>query len=221
MGGRSVTLADLGRDDSVLDRVARGLQVVLAGLVGYGAVIGDTTLLVNGVLALAVTLVPPLLRWRYDHKVDPRLDVWIAVAALAHAVGFLGLYGIESGLLAWYDQMAHAISASFVAGVGYALIVAFDRRSAQVNFPAEFRFVFTFFGILAFGVVWEIVEFAVGGLTSMLAGKAVLVQYGIDDIVFDLVFNALAGALVALWGTGYFSDIIAIFSRRFRRTGSP
>lgn len=214
-----MTLVSTVSGDSTLDLLVRGLQGVLVGLIGYGVVVGNGSLVVNGLLALVLTFVPTVLEWRYDHEVDPRLDVWIAVAAVIHAAGFLGLYDVQSGLLSWYDQVAHAISASFVAGVGYALIVALDRSSAKIRFPDEFRFVFTLFFILAFGVAWEIFEFAVGGLTSALGDTSILIQYGKEDIVFDLVFNAIAGALVALWGTGYFEDFTAIFSHRLLGRG--
>lgn len=209
-----MTLADALVGDSVLELVARGMQLGLAALVGYGALVGNNGLLVNGVLALVVTFVPPVLEWRYDHEVDPRLDVWIAFAALVHGIGFLGLYDVQSGPLSWFDQVAHAISASFVAGVGYALIVALDRSSSRVRFPDEFRFVFTVLFVAAFGVGWEILEFAVSGLASAIGGRSVLIQYGKDDIVFDIVFNTIAGVLVGLWGTRYFSDLTAIFARR-------
>ena len=138
----------------------------------------------------------------------------IAVAALVHAAGFLGLYQVQSGVLSLYDQVAHAISASFVAGVAYALLVALDRRSTRIRFPDEFRWVLTLTFVLAFGVAWEILEFAVGGLAATVVGAEVLVQYGTDDIVYDLVFNTLAGALVVLWGTKYFADVATVLSRR-------
>lgn len=210
MGGSSLHL-----------RVARWFQLVLVGLIGYGAIAGHTGLLVNGVLALPVVFLPALLEWRYDHTVDPRLSVWITVAAVIHVAGFLGPYEVQSGLWSWYDQVAHAVSASFVAGVGYALIVALDRSSTRVSFPDEFRFVFTLCFILAFGVAWEIVEFAAGGLASMIGGQSALVQYGIDDTVFDLAFNTLAAVLVALRGTGYFRDITTIFSHRILGPRNP
>ncbi|WP_231188238.1 hypothetical protein [Haladaptatus sp. DYF46] len=209
------------KGDSIFTLITRGLQIVLVALIGYGVLRGTASLAVNGMLALTLTLVPTVLGWRFDYEVDPRLVIWITVAALFHVVGFIGLYNIQSGLLSWYDQVAHAISASFVAGAGYAVIVALDHSSARVHFPEEFRFIFTLCFILAFGVAWEIAEFTVGGLASMLGSKAVLTQYGTDDIVSDLVFNTIAAIFIAIWGTTYFRSITAIVSRRFFRTGKP
>ena len=190
--------------------LARGLQILLFGLIGYGAVLGNGGLLVNGILAVPIVFLPDLLEWRYDHHVDSRVSVWITVAAVVHTAGFLGPYSAQSGVWRWYDQAAHAISASFIAGVGYAVVVAIDRSSTRIDFPDEFRFVFTVCFILAVGVAWEIVEFAAGGLAAMLGNEAALVQYGLDDIVYDLLFNTLAAAAVALFGTHYFRDITTI-----------
>lgn len=206
------------RDRSAFTRLAQGLQLVLVGLIGYGAVIGNGGLVVNGLLALPFVFLPRILEWRYDHPVDPRVSVWITAAALFHAIGFLGFYSVQSGPLSWYDQFAHALTGSFVAGVSYALIVALDESSTRIQFPKEFRFVFTLCLILAFGVAWELLEFGAGGLASMMGSKSALVQYGIDDIVLDLTFNTLAAVVVALWGTQYFRDLTAIAVRRAPRT---
>jgi hypothetical protein len=72
--------------------------------------------------------------------------------------------------------------------------------------------------ILAFGVLWEIAEFAGGAVGKALTSQEVLVQYGIGDIVSDLVFNTIAAVVVAIWGTGYFEDVAAILTERVSGT---
>lgn len=208
-------------DQSRIHLAARGIQSVIVVVIAYSTVVGDYDLVVNGILALALTFVPLLIEYRYSHEVDERLTLWIAVAALLHTIGFLGPYSIQSGPLSYYDQLAHATSASLVAGIGYAFLEAIDSKSSRVRFPEEFRALFTLLFILAFGVTWEIVEFGAGTLSSSVLGQEILVQYGMDDIVFDLVFNTLGAAIVALWGTGYFDGIAALFSRRLPRIREP
>jgi len=188
------------------------VQAVLLGLVGYGAVTGTFGLAAMGLVGLGATLVPRALARRYDHEVDSRLAVWIGLAVLGHVVGFLGLYEIHSGPLRFYDQVAHVISASLVAGLGYAIIEAVDESSTHINFPEDFREVFTVVVILAVGVTWEIIEFSVGGATMALTGEEALVQYGLRDTIYDLTANTLAATALATWGTGYFDDVAAILS---------
>ena len=217
-----MTLIDRRDGASRLNLLARVLQLVLFGLIGTGVLVGNSALVVNGLLALPIVFFPSFLGWYYNHKVDPRLTIWITVAAVVHVAGFFGLYSIQSGPLSWYDQVAHALSASFVAGIGHGVIVALDRNSNHVKFPEGFRFVFTVIFILAFGVAWEIVEFSVSGLTAVLGvGDSALVQYGKDDIVFDLVFNTIAATIVAIWGTRYFDDITSIISGRIIGPRNP
>ncbi|WP_415382222.1 hypothetical protein [Halosimplex sp. TS25] len=191
----------------------RVLQLAIVVMTVYGVVVGRVGVAVNGVLSLGVTLVPALLAWRFDHRVDPRLALWIAVAAAIHVGGFLGPYDQQTGVLSFYDQVAHAVSGAFVAGVGYAVVEAVDESSDRAQFPEEFRFVFTLAMVMAFGVLWEIGEFTAGAVGAALTGTEVLVQYGVTDIVSDLTFNTIAAAAVALWGTGYFDGMAAAISR--------
>lgn len=210
-----MTALDRLSGETTVETVTRGLLVVLFGLLAYGAVAGEASLLVNGVIALPIVFAPRLLQWRTGHPVDPRLSLWITAAVVVHVAGFLGAYDVQTGVLSLYDSFAHALSASFVAGVGYAVLVAFERSTTRIRFPPTFRFVFTLSFILALGVAWEIVEFAASGATDILgAGTSPLVQYGVDDIVFDISFNTIGAAIVALWWTGYFSDVADIARRR-------
>lgn len=61
--------------------------------------------------------------------------------------------------------------------------------------------------VLAAGIFWEVLEFALGGLVTV---------YGIDDIVTDLLFNGVGAILVALWGTGRVDGLIDFFRIRLR-----
>ncbi|WP_459191449.1 hypothetical protein [Halosimplex sp. J119] len=195
----------------------RALQLAIAVMAAYGVASGRIGVAVNGVLALCVTLVPALLGWRFDYAVDPRLSLWIAVAAAIHVGGFLGPYDQQTGLLSLYDQVAHSVSGAFVAGVGYAVVEAIDESSARAQFPGEFRFAFTLAIVMAFGVLWEIGEFTAGAVGAAVTGTEVLVQYGVSDIVADLTFNTIAAAAVALWGTGYFDGMAGAISRSIFR----
>jgi uncharacterized membrane protein YjdF len=74
-------------------------------------------------------------------------------------------------------------------------------------------FVFILIFVLAFGVLWEILEFASGGVAGIVGGEAVLAQYGERDIVLDLVFNTVGALLVAALGTDYLRDVARAVAR--------
>ena len=208
-GGVDAGTADAGADLPGAGRrhtlVVRALQLPLAGIAGVALARGNATLAVNSLGPLAITFLPALLRREYDYAMDAGLVVWITLAATLHAVGALGLY--ES--VGWYDSLTHAFSASIVAGVGYALARSVERHTTAVTFTRGFRATFVVLFVLAVGVAWEILEFASGGLATLLGGEAVLAQYGTTDIVNDLVFNTVGAVLVAGVASAHFESLAA------------
>lgn len=206
-----MTLADaLGLSDREERLLARGLQLVLLAMVGYGLVAGRIGVAVNGAVALVVTLVPAVLRREYGYSMDAGLVLWITVAAVLHSGGIIGLYKQYS----WYDEVTHSVSAAFVAGTGYALLRAVEIHSEEVDVPDAFRPVFVIVFVLAFGVVWEVLEFGIEQVAHALGIKPPLVVYGISDIVYDLVFNAVGAVVVAAWGMDYFTGLAGFVRRR-------
>ncbi|WP_226483350.1 hypothetical protein [Natrinema amylolyticum] len=202
-----MTLGDaLGLTDAQERRIVRGLQLGLVALLGYGVVTFQFGISGTAGLALGITLLPAWLRWEYGYSMDAGLVLWITTAVILHTVGSLWLYEAYQ----WYDEIAHTVSASIIAGLGYAAFRAFELHSDEMNVPSTFRSVFIVVFVLAVGVIWEVLEFALGG--------AVVTVYGIDDIVTDFVFNAVGAVIVAIWGTGYVSELVGFFGRRFRST---
>lgn len=102
----------------------------------------------------------------------------------------------------------------------YASFRAFELHSDELSVPSEFRAAFILVFVLAAGVVWEILEFASGGIASITGVRAPLAVMGIDDIVTDLIFNTVGAVIVALWGTGYVDGFVTFFRRRLRSEGS-
>ena len=203
-------------DVSFSDRerlLARALQAVLLGLAAYGAYAGRYAVVLSGALSFCLTLVPGYLRRDYDIPLGPGVTLWITAAAVLHAAGYLGPYHN----VAWYDQMAHAFSATLVAAGGYALVRAFDRHSTHLSLPNQFVAAYVVVFVLAFGVFWEILEHFAEIAAQMLGARSALVQYGLDDIVLDLVFDAAGAVIVAAWAElrGEEADpVAAAISRR-------
>lgn len=199
-----MTVADaLGLEDTQERLLARVLQLTLVGLLVYGVVSMRVELVVTVGIALGVTLLPALLRREYGFSMDAGLVLWITIAMILHVVGSLRLYSQYQ----WYDEVTHTVSATLIAGVGYAAFRALELHSDTLDVPSEFRVVFIIVFVLAAGILWEVLEFALGGLVTV---------YGIDDIVTDLVFNAMGAVIVAVWGRGYVGDLVGFFRERLR-----
>lgn len=202
----------LGLSDARERLLTRLLQAVLAGMLVYGLATFRWAMAANGGLALAITLLPALVRREYGYAMDPGLVLWITVAVLLNGVGMIGFYERYQ----WYDEITHAVSATIVAGLGYAAFRALECHSEEIDVPPTFRSVFIVVFVLAAAVVWELFEFASELLAGFIGGPAPLVVYGIDDIVTDMIFNAVGAVLVALWGAGYVDGLVGFFRRRLR-----
>ena len=197
-------------------RLTRGLQVAMVGLFAVGLASKDTGVVVNAAAAFGVSLLPATLERDYDIPLNAGLTLWITTAVFLHALGavVVPVAGINIySFVPWWDHLTHTLSSSIVAAVGYTTARAFDEHSKMVRLPPQFTFAFILVVTLAFGVFWEVVEFAIGEIAA-LTGGAVLTQYGLRDTMLDLVFDTVGAVVVAVWGTAYLTDIVGAVTER-------
>jgi len=182
--------------------IIRALQAVLVLIVGFSLITLDGQLFINSAVPLLLTFLPFAARSRYDYPVHGSLALLISFAATLHAIGALGPYSATD----WYDTFTHALSSTLVAGVGYVIAHGLELHTDRVSFSPRFQKAFIVLFVLAVGVFWEILEFS-SGLVFGLFGEPVLAQYGVSDIVKDLVFNTVGAFVVAIWGTSLFRRV--------------
>lgn len=197
-----------GRRERLLTRL---LQLVLVGICLGGLVTLRPGMTVSAGFGLALTLIPAVIRREYDYTMSPALVLWITIAVALHSVGSLGPYTWFS----WFDSVTHTVSATVVAGLGYATFLGFDQHSEELHVPARLRPVFIIVFVLAVSVIWELLEFGSGQVSQVLGVEAPLIVYGVDDIVTDMVFNTVGGLIVAVGASGYFVPLAGFFRRRF------
>lgn len=192
-------------------QLVRGLQFVMVGILSIGIYLGNMGVAVNAAIGLLVTFLPAYLERNYKFTMDVGLVLWITVAMFLHAFGTLPLPGLEfvSAYSAtwWWDHMTHALSSSLVAGVAYAIVRALDEHSEFISMPAKFLFVFMLMFVMAFGVIWELLEFYISVVSSLLGAETILTQYGLDDTLLDLFYNSIGGLLVAIFGSAYLTGV--------------
>lgn len=185
-------------------RVARGMQALMLAAVGVGLFQRNVDVLVNAFGGLAVTFVPALLERNVRVSMDARLSLWLTAAVFLHVVGAVGVPGVPGNLYSdvwWWDHLTHVATASLVAGMGYASLRAIDEHVDDVDLPRELTFAFTLLFVLAAGVYWEIFEFAVGHVR--VSGESALTQYGVEDTLVDLAFDAVGGLVAASLAQAY------------------
>lgn len=203
-------------------RVTWLMEIGLVGMLLVGVYRANTGIIVNTGLALVVTQLPPILERDYGIPMDAGLTLWITSAVFAHAFGTVGLPWTPLSpyqSVWWYDHLTHGLSASVVAAVGYATARALDVHSDDVTLPPEFMTLFIFLFVLAFGVFWEVIEFSISEVSSLLGFGSVLTQYGLEDTMLDLIFDTVGGAVVALWGGARLSGVVGALAARLDARG--
>lgn len=203
----------LSRFEERAEAISRGLQVCVLGIMLAGVAMRNVSVVVNALMALGVTLLPAVIRREYHVNLGPGLTLWVTLAVFLHALGMLGPYGT----VWWWDHMTHTLSATVVAGVGYAVVRAFDIHSEALYLPDRFMVVFVVLFTVGLGVVWEVLEFLGREVAIALGMEPVLVLYGLGDTMWDLVFDAIGGLLVALFGRRGLSGVVVSLVERFDR----
>ncbi|WP_049904730.1 hypothetical protein [Natrialba asiatica] len=201
----------LNASDQTIRRLSRLLQLALGFLFLYGLLTRDATTITNAGIALAITGLPALLERDLRLPLEPELVLWITGAVFLHALGSAGLYGF----LGPWDSLTHAVSASIVAGTGYTAVRAIDLYTDEIHLPPRMLFVFILLFVLAFGVIWELMEFALGFFAQWFGSEVVLAQHGITDTIGDLFYDLVGALVVAIWGSVYLTDVSHRLVSRF------
>lgn len=187
------------------------LQAAMVGILVAGLVTGNAGVIVNAGIGLLVTFLPAYLERNYTFTMHVGIVLWITVAMFLHAFGTLPLPMLDFlspySATWWWDHMTHALSSSLVAGVAYATVVALDEHSEFVHMPPAFLFGFMLMFVLAFGVVWELLEFYISVVATLVGTETVLTQYGLEDTVLDMFYNSIGGLLVAIFGSAHLSGV--------------
>lgn len=192
------------------------MQFVIAGILVVGLWERNIAVVVNAVLALAITFLPAVLRRDWDVHLDTGLTLWLMLAVLLHTVGMLGFYVTVS----WWDHVTHTLSATIVAGVGYATARAVDEYTDAIYLPPRFLFVYILLFTMAFGVLWEVLEYSVRFVTDFVGVEAVLIQFSVEDTIVDLIFDFVGAVLVALFGTPRLQSLVTSLTERLDRAGA-
>jgi hypothetical protein len=198
-------------------QLTRGMELLLVGLLFIGIDRGSTGIIVNTTAALVVVQLPAILERDFGLTMAPQLVLWITAAAFLHGIGIVGVPGVSNSLynnVWWWDHLTHSLSASVVAAAGYATVRAVDLHSENVSIPGRYVGIVLLIFVLAFGVLWELLEFAIGVTADLTETSGVLTQYGIEDTLKDLTFNTMGGVIVAVWGGVYLSELSAAISER-------
>ncbi len=189
------------------------MQVLLGLAVLAGAYLGNTGIIVNSLVGFAITFLPSLIEKKHGVTMDPGLVLWMTSAVFFHGIGTLGPYNT----IHWWDHFTHALSSSVVAAAGYAAFRSLDEHYDELNFPPKLFFLFILIFVAAFGVIWEVIEFAVSGFAELTGSRTVLTQHGLEDTMKDMIFDLVGASLVALFGEAYLLGVVGQIRERLEQ----
>ncbi|WP_257299198.1 hypothetical protein [Haloarchaeobius sp. FL176] len=175
----------------------RTLQVGLVGILAFGILARNVSVVVNALAGFGVTLVPAVLARDRELLLDPRFTLVVSAAVFLHSIGMVGLYD----RVWWWDHLTHTFSATVVAVVAYTVVWAVDVHRDDIHLPPPFTGLFVLAFVLAMGVLWEAAEFLARVVAIALGQQPVLILYGLEDSMFDLLFDLLGGIVVMVFAT--------------------
>lgn len=180
--------------DERLQMLSRIIQLSFIVIIAVEIVLGRYEWIPSAALSLFITFVPNLIKRRIRLTLPPELTFIIFLALFLHTMGgSLGLYMSIS----WWDHLTHSFSAFLVASLGFIGVVIIDKYADSIYLPPKFLAFFIFMLTSAFGVIWEISEFA----NDQLTGSTM--QYSLDDTMVDLMFDIGGGLVIAVLGPFY------------------
>ena len=173
---------------------SRAMQAGMLGIAVAGLLTGNYTWLPASVLSLFISIIPSILRRDLDLVLPVELNFWIVLALFLHVIG--GFSGFYDNVPGW-DHLTHAMSALLVAALGFVVVVTVDKYVESIHLPRPFLALFIIMFTMAFGVLWELMEF----MNDQLIGSHL--QYSLDDTMVDMMFDAFGGFIVGIAGAHY------------------
>ncbi len=171
------------------------VQIGIIILTSYALYIGDARWFWSGVISFGLTMMPHLFKKITDLPFPSVLILWISLAFFFHVLG--GIRGYYDNVW-WWDIFTHTFSASILAFIAFTVLLAFQSSSELIDIPLSLIPIVLILFLLGLSVIWETYEF----LADQIFGTNM--QYGLEDTVFDMIFNSIGAALASLLGIIHF-----------------
>ncbi|MDD1661563.1 MAG: hypothetical protein LUQ49_03770 [Methanomicrobiales archaeon] len=168
------------------------LQFMIGMNVLYAAVRGAWNEVPTGLLLFFVALVPYLITWRTKITFPWFVYFLVSLALLIHTSGYI--QGRYLHIPNW-DVLAHTVSGSMLALLGFVLILFIDRMRGYKLDPMGMGAAVFLIG-LAGEYLWEVWEFLVDQFFGgSLAGK---MQADNTDTMTDMIFVMIPSLVIAI-----------------------
>jgi len=174
-------------------------QALIALNAVHAFFIGEYRAMFTAVLMFGMTLVPYIIAGRLNVQLPWFVFFLIALALWFHTAGYIQGYYVT--FYPYYDKIAHLVSGTAVALLGFLAVIFLDRYWKMDLTPVFIIFFTVIFG-MALGGFWEIYEFLIDHFFGgSLAGP---MQNGLTDTMLDMMFVLTGSIIVAILGTFWF-----------------
>jgi len=170
------------------------LQVMIILIIVDSAMARNYSYVFGGFIVLLLTLVPMLMDRQIHITIPWWLTFLIVLSLYLHIAG--QYFDWYTSFYPYYDKIAHLISGTTVALIGFTLVLLLDQYTENnFNRPVIIFMIIMF--TMAFGGLWEIFEYTVDTFLG------VEMQHGLDDTMLDMIFVLVGAIVVAALGNFY------------------
>lgn len=174
-------------------------QALIALNAVHAFFIGEYRAMFTAILMFGLTVIPYVVAQRMNIQLPWFVFFLIALALWFHTAGYI--QGYYTRFYPYYDKIAHIVSGTAVALLGFLGVIFLDKY-LKMNLQPVFIIFFTIIFGVALGAFWEIYEFLVdfffGG---SLAGP---MQNSLNDTMLDMMFVLGGSIIVAILGVFWF-----------------
>ncbi len=170
------------------------LQVMIVFIIIDSVLSKNYSYVFGGIIVLLLTLVPMIMERQIHISIPWWLTFLIVLSLYIHIGG--EYFDWYTSFYPYYDKIAHLISGTTVALIGFTLVLLLDQYTEN-NFNRPVIIFLIVMLTVAVGGLWEIFEFAVD--TTL----GVKMQHGLDDTMLDMIFVLLGAVVVAALGNIY------------------
>ncbi len=162
-----------------------------------------------------LSISPIILKRNLEFTVHWLIELLLVFAISLHIWGgVLHLYSLP-----FYDKIAHFLASAIVAFFALIVIYILDVFSPRIHMDLVTLAFFIVIFTIAMGAIWEIVEFVAD---QIFAGGKPLAQISLQNTMWDLIADSIAGILMGIFGTigirkGEFKELLIYFGKEARK----
>lgn len=201
----SPSILELAIND-ILGWVLRGVMLLTFGYVIYQ---GDYLFAFTSLLAIFLSCGPMILNRSLKISLPWEINFLITFALFLHVT--LGEVLEFYDIYYFWDKFMHILGTAIIGILGFMAVYSFH-YAGKIRLSLPLICLFTVIFSMAVGSAWEIGEF----FTDILLGRNT--QYGLDNTMWDMVNNTVAGLIVGIGGMFYVRYVESHSRQRLQKT---